>query len=235
MKLKKVPGSNKGLSKLPSSVRNKMGYMKKGGKVDPKKKSGKVPKGEIDLGKTAASKYNLTLKEAEELADRVEKNYGRDESDVRTGIKGIDDRQDRIESNRRQARARAGNNYYDGDGGGSARRKKAYNDALSERVLLRMGKMKTGGTVKVKYKEGGTIDPDKKKKAAASQRESELQSVKENSKQMSRERALMAKVERQTKRMSKLGRTYDTNSLSMEEKSLWNQIQKNGMTKDIKK
>jgi hypothetical protein len=31
--LKKVPGENKGLSKLPSAVRNKMGYMKKGGKV----------------------------------------------------------------------------------------------------------------------------------------------------------------------------------------------------------
>lgn len=31
--LKKVPGKNKGLSKLPTAVRNKMGYMKKGGKV----------------------------------------------------------------------------------------------------------------------------------------------------------------------------------------------------------
>jgi len=106
---------------------------------------------------------------------------------------------------------------------------------LPSKVRNKMGYMKKGGAVKVKYKEGGTVDPDDKKKAAASQRESELQSVKENSKQMSRERALMAKVERQTKRMSKLGRTYDTNSLSMEEKSLWDQIQKNGMTKDIKK
>ena len=31
--LKKVPGDKKGLSKLPTAVRNKMGYMKKGGKV----------------------------------------------------------------------------------------------------------------------------------------------------------------------------------------------------------
>lgn len=31
--LKKVPGDAKGLSKLPTSVRNKMGYMKEGGKV----------------------------------------------------------------------------------------------------------------------------------------------------------------------------------------------------------
>ena len=31
--MKKVPMGNKGLSKLPSKVRNKMGYMKDGGKV----------------------------------------------------------------------------------------------------------------------------------------------------------------------------------------------------------
>lgn len=36
--LKKVPGDKKGLSKLPTAVRNKMGYMKDGGKVKPKKK-----------------------------------------------------------------------------------------------------------------------------------------------------------------------------------------------------
>ena len=34
--LKKVPSDNKGLGKLPKKVRNKMGYMKKGGKVDDK-------------------------------------------------------------------------------------------------------------------------------------------------------------------------------------------------------
>ena len=31
--LKPVPAENKGLSKLPTKVRNKMGFMKKGGKV----------------------------------------------------------------------------------------------------------------------------------------------------------------------------------------------------------
>lgn len=40
MKLKKVPGSNKGLSKLPTGVRNKMGYMKTGGTVKMKYKEG---------------------------------------------------------------------------------------------------------------------------------------------------------------------------------------------------
>jgi hypothetical protein len=32
-KLKPVPPKNKGLKKLPTKIRNKMGYMKKGGKV----------------------------------------------------------------------------------------------------------------------------------------------------------------------------------------------------------
>ena len=39
--LKKVPGSAKGLSKLPKDVRNKMGYMKNGGKVKKVKKKDK--------------------------------------------------------------------------------------------------------------------------------------------------------------------------------------------------
>jgi len=33
MALKPVPKENKGLGKLPTKVRNKMGYMKKGGRV----------------------------------------------------------------------------------------------------------------------------------------------------------------------------------------------------------
>ena len=106
---------------------------------------------------------------------------------------------------------------------------------LPKEVRNKMGFMSKGGSVKVKYKEGGTVGPGDKKKAAASKRESDLDAVRENSQQMARERALMAKVERQQKRMEKLGRTYDTNSLSMEEKSLWEQIQKRGMTSDIKK
>ena len=34
--LKAVPAGNKGLKKLPTKVRNKMGFMKKGGKVNGK-------------------------------------------------------------------------------------------------------------------------------------------------------------------------------------------------------
>ena len=41
-KLKAVPAGNKGLSKLPTSVRNKMGYMKKGGKIDIRFKGGGI-------------------------------------------------------------------------------------------------------------------------------------------------------------------------------------------------
>ena len=33
MALKAIPEGNKGLSKLPTEVRNKMGFMKRGGKV----------------------------------------------------------------------------------------------------------------------------------------------------------------------------------------------------------
>jgi hypothetical protein len=35
--LKKAPAGNKGLKKLPTPVRNKMGYMKKGGMAKKKK------------------------------------------------------------------------------------------------------------------------------------------------------------------------------------------------------
>lgn len=49
MKLKKVPGKNKGLSKLPTEVRNKMGYMKKGGAVKVKyKEGGKLTEKDMD-------------------------------------------------------------------------------------------------------------------------------------------------------------------------------------------
>ena len=37
-KLKPIPSGNKGLPKLPKPVRNKMGFMKKGGRVKKKRK-----------------------------------------------------------------------------------------------------------------------------------------------------------------------------------------------------
>ena len=48
--LKAVPAENKGLSKLPENVRNRMGYMKKGSKVSKAK---------------IKSKPNTTLKQLE--------------------------------------------------------------------------------------------------------------------------------------------------------------------------
>jgi len=42
--VKVVPKGNKGLSKLPKAVRNKMGYMKKGGAVKKMKRGGVTKK-----------------------------------------------------------------------------------------------------------------------------------------------------------------------------------------------
>ena len=68
--LKKVPGDKKGLSKLPTAVRNKMGYMKKGGKVY--KAGGKAP---VDPPKTSPdskSSYNIgNMSFQGEEADRL--------------------------------------------------------------------------------------------------------------------------------------------------------------------
>jgi hypothetical protein len=47
MALKPVPKDNKGLKKLPTKVRNKMGFMKKGGKVAGPKKYSKKPTKEV--------------------------------------------------------------------------------------------------------------------------------------------------------------------------------------------
>ena len=50
-KLKPVPEGNKGLKKLPTEVRNKMGFMEKGGQVAGPKKytKKKKPKSFVDL------------------------------------------------------------------------------------------------------------------------------------------------------------------------------------------
>ena len=139
---------------------------KKGGKVKKGSKKSTTPPKEIDLGPTIASKYRLSLKDAEEMTDRVQKNYGKHPSEIKTGYKGIDSRLSEIESNERQARARAGNKYYDGDGAGAARSEKAYADRLGRRVLAKMSaekmKYKKGGKI-VKYQGGGKIGPDQKK------------------------------------------------------------------------
>ena len=52
MAMKKVPAKNKGLKKLPTAVRNKMGFMKKGGPAKKKgyKAGGAVKKKGYKLG-----------------------------------------------------------------------------------------------------------------------------------------------------------------------------------------
>ena len=50
--LKPVPADNKGLKKLPTEVRNKMGFMKKGGMVKGYKKGGSVSRGQYPIQTT---------------------------------------------------------------------------------------------------------------------------------------------------------------------------------------
>lgn len=105
------------------------------------------------------------------------------------------------------------------------------------KMLRGRKEMKSGGKV-VKYQKaqnGIVVKGSDKRKSATSERESKLDDVRANSRQMSLERSVMAKVERGQKRAEALGRTYDTNSLSMEEKAIWDKIQKDGMTPEIKK
>jgi hypothetical protein len=61
--MKKAPASAKGLKKLPSSVRNKMGYMKKGGMMKKKgyAKGGAMKKKGYAKG-GAAKKYGTMYK-----------------------------------------------------------------------------------------------------------------------------------------------------------------------------
>ena len=76
--LKKVPGKNKGLSKLPTSVRNKMGYMQKGGKV--KKPKGSPGSGVTDYGSTDMVGLDLASAERRVAQEtkfaKNSKNYG---------------------------------------------------------------------------------------------------------------------------------------------------------------
>ena len=44
VQMKAVPKGNKGLAKLPKAVRNKMGYMKRGGSVKKMKRGGVAKK-----------------------------------------------------------------------------------------------------------------------------------------------------------------------------------------------
>ena len=68
--MKPVPEDNTGLKKLPSNVRNKMGFMNKGS-LATKKKSKNMPKGgkgvivvSIGIGKVKKSKKKKTTKKS---------------------------------------------------------------------------------------------------------------------------------------------------------------------------
>ena len=76
--LKPVQPNQKGLSKLPTEVRNKMGYMKKGGEVKklmtPKERAEYVKKAKVSLGATAES---LMDKNQPKKRDRLFQKYGK--------------------------------------------------------------------------------------------------------------------------------------------------------------
>ena len=61
--LKAVPADNKGLKKLPTKVRNKMGYMKKGGRVNTKRMNRLEELGRVDAEKEKTSKGKKNLKQ----------------------------------------------------------------------------------------------------------------------------------------------------------------------------
>ena len=61
--LKAVPADNKGLKKLPTQVRNKMGYMKKGGRVNTKRMNRLEELGRVDAEKAKTSKGKRNLKQ----------------------------------------------------------------------------------------------------------------------------------------------------------------------------
>ena len=61
--LKAVPADNKGLKKLPTQVRNKMGYMKKGGHVNTKRMNRLEELGRVDAEKAKTSKGKRNLKQ----------------------------------------------------------------------------------------------------------------------------------------------------------------------------
>ena len=76
--LKKVPGDAKGLSKLPTSVRNKMGYMKEGGKVKKRSKAKQalinLYNGQTKIQKKRAAKFDKLAKEVND-AKKAKKEY----------------------------------------------------------------------------------------------------------------------------------------------------------------
>ena len=65
-KLKPVPEGNKGLGKLPTEVRNKMGFMEKGGEIDPTKFTGSLTGNFKRLAANAIqSLHNMTFPKEE--------------------------------------------------------------------------------------------------------------------------------------------------------------------------
>lgn len=99
---------------------------------------------------------------------------------------------------------------------------------------------KDGAMVKAlkKYANGGETDPVKKggkRSAAMSERNEKLEEIKDNSKQMKLERALMQRVGFAKDRAKRQGLEDWSQGFTQEEMDLFRRIQKEGMTPDLKK
>ena len=97
--LKPVPKKNKGLSKLPTPVRNKMGFKKKGGAVAPKKMKGggglyaniaakkkRIAAGSGEKMRKPGTKGSPTKENFKRAAQTAKKRYG---GGLKSGIKKI--------------------------------------------------------------------------------------------------------------------------------------------------
>ena len=75
-KLKPVPKGNKGLGKLPTEVRNKIGFMEKGGEIDPTEFTGSLTGNFKRLAANAIqSLHNMTFpKEERKILQKMQRD-----------------------------------------------------------------------------------------------------------------------------------------------------------------
>ena len=166
--LKKVPSDAKGLKKLPTSVRNKMGYMQDGAKFAPMSNQ-KISREmvEKDFNESMKKHMQFTNKLAKQLADGVDSRGLPLKPAARKAL-------EKDVKQRKQYEQTARPNYKDvglrlpkGDAPfeDDAMPKAKYGMKAVKKKMPGGGKMpvyRKGGKI-VKYQEGGEIGPDQKK------------------------------------------------------------------------
>lgn len=241
--LKKVPSNAKGLKKLPTPVRNKMGYMQDGAKFAPMSNQ-KISREmvEKDFNESMKKHMQFTNKLAKQLADGVDSRGLPLKPAARKAL-------EKDVKKRKQYEQTAKPNYKDvglglpkGDAPfeDDAMPKAKYGMKAVKKKMPGGGKMpvyRKGGKV-VKYQGGAEFDvPEKggKKSAMMDERKQMLEDVRENSNQMKIERALMQRIGFAQDRAKRQGLEDWSQGFSQEEMDLYNKIKKDGMTPDLKK